>query len=86
MKTVILKGQEITIGSEVRFVDDRDMYADVPSINKPIVGNVYVVKEFSKNGGFLFSEMELNCWRTCGNVIRQKNLRHYSQESQQMPY
>lgn len=36
MKTVILKGQEITIGSEVRFVDDRDMYADVPTINKPI--------------------------------------------------
>lgn len=53
MKTVILKGQEITIGSEVRFVDDRDMYDDVPSINKPVVGNVYVVKEFSKNGGFL---------------------------------
>ena len=53
MKTVILKGQEITIGSEVRFIDDRDMYFDVPSINKPIVGNVYVVREFSKKGGFL---------------------------------
>ena len=39
MKTVILKGQEITIGSEVRFIDDRDMYFDVPSINKPIDGN-----------------------------------------------
>ena len=58
MKTVILKGQEITIGSEVRFVDDRDMYADVPSINKPIVGNVYVVKEFSKNNGFLLEGID----------------------------
>ena len=58
MKTVILKGQEITIGSEVRFVDDRDMYADVPSINKPVVGNVYVVKEFSKNGGFLLEGID----------------------------
>jgi len=45
MKRVILKGQEITIGSEVRFVDDRDMYADVSSINKPILGNVYVLKK-----------------------------------------
>jgi hypothetical protein len=58
MKTVILKGQEITIGSEVRFVDDRDMYADVPSINKPVVGNVYVVKEFSKNNGFLLEGID----------------------------
>jgi hypothetical protein len=58
MKRVILKGQEITIGSEVRFVDDRDMYADVSSINKPILGNVYIIKEFSKNNGFLLEGIE----------------------------
>ena len=58
MKTVILKGQQITIGSEVRFIDDRDLYADVPNINKPVVGNVYVVKEFSKKGGFLLEGIE----------------------------
>ena len=57
MKTVILKGQEITIGSPIRFVDDRDMYADVPSIKKPVTGNVYVVKEFSKTGGFILEEI-----------------------------
>lgn len=58
MKTVILKGQEITIGSEVRFINDKDMYSDIQSINKPIIGNVYFVKEFSKNGGFILEGID----------------------------
>jgi hypothetical protein len=36
MKTVILKGQEIKIGSEVRFIDDRNLYSDVKNIIKPV--------------------------------------------------
>lgn len=58
MKTVILKGQEIKIGSEVRFIDDRDLYTDVTTIKKPVVGNVYVVREFSKKGGFLLEGLK----------------------------
>jgi hypothetical protein len=58
MKTVILKGQEISIVSEVRFIDDRDLYSDVSDIKKPTVGNVYVVKEFSKKGGFLLEGID----------------------------
>jgi hypothetical protein len=58
MKTVILKGQEIKIGSQVRFIDDRELYGDIPSIKKPTVGNVYTVRNFSKNGGFLLEEIK----------------------------
>lgn len=58
MKTVILKGQEIKIGSEVRFIDDRNLYTDINKIKKPVVGNVYVVRAFSKNGGFLLEGLE----------------------------
>ncbi len=58
MKTVILKGQEIKIGSQIRFIDDRDLYTDVTSIKKPVVGNVYTVRNFSKNGGFLLEEVK----------------------------
>jgi hypothetical protein len=58
MKTVILKGQEIKIGSEVRFIDDRNLYSDVKNIIKPVLGNVYVVRGFSKNGGFLLEGIE----------------------------
>ena len=72
MKTVILKGVEIKIGSQVRFIDDRNLYSDVPTIIKPVVGNVYVVKGFSKNGGFLLETIDNPVYRFVtpeGNLI-----------------
>ena len=34
MKTVILNGQEITIGTKLRFIDDRNLYPDNRDIIK----------------------------------------------------
>jgi hypothetical protein len=38
MKTALLKGQEISIGSRVRFVDEHNLYPGYSFVNKPIVG------------------------------------------------
>ena len=48
------------------------MYSDVPTIIKPVVGNVYVVKGFSKNGGFLLETIDNPVYRFVtpeGNLI-----------------
>lgn len=58
MKTIILKGQEIKIGSQVRFMDDRHLYTDVKDIIKPVVGQVYTVRDFTKLNGFLLEEVK----------------------------
>jgi hypothetical protein len=58
MKTIILKGQEIKIGSQVRFMDDRHLYADVKDVIKPVVGQVYTVRDFTKLNGFLLEEVK----------------------------
>lgn len=58
MKTVILKGQTITIGSKIRFVDDRNLYEGYSNINKPSVGLVYTVRAFSQKNGFLLEEVK----------------------------
>jgi hypothetical protein len=58
MKTIILKGQEIKIGSKVRFVNDKDLYSITPSVIKPKLGQVYTVRGFSDKGGFLLEEIK----------------------------
>jgi hypothetical protein len=58
MKTIILKGQEIKIGSQVRFMDDRHLYADVKDVIKPVVGQVYTVRGFTDLNGFLLEEVK----------------------------
>lgn len=58
MKTVILKGQEIKIGSQVRFVNDKDLYVDVKDVNKPALGQVYTVRGFTELNGFLLEEVK----------------------------
>jgi hypothetical protein len=58
MKTVILKGQEITIGSQVRFVDDRKLYLGFKDVIKPVVGQVYTVRGFTILNGFFLEEVK----------------------------
>ena len=58
MKTVILKGQEIKIGSQVRFVNDRDLYPGLDGVIKPVLGQVYTVRGFSSLNGFLLEEVK----------------------------
>jgi hypothetical protein len=58
MKTIILKGQEIKVGSQVRFIDDRHLYDDCEGIVKPVVGQVYTVRGFTKLNGFLLEEVK----------------------------
>jgi len=53
MRTIILKGVEIKIGSKVKFIDNFDLYEDSTKINKPELGKVYTVNGFSKKGFFL---------------------------------
>lgn len=58
MKTVILKGQEIKIGSQVRFVNDKDLYTGVEGVIKPVIGQVYTVRGFSELNGFYLEEVK----------------------------
>jgi hypothetical protein len=58
MKTVILKGQKITIGSKVRFIDGSKLYVDSKTVIKPQVGKVYTVRGFSSVGGFYLEEIK----------------------------
>jgi len=51
MKSVLLNGIEIKVGSVVRFINDTDLYIDL-DINKPILYGYYIVRGFS-DGGFL---------------------------------
>lgn len=63
MRSIVLKGVEITIGSKVRFVDDSQLYEGYV-ISKPTIGQVYIVRDFSKKNGFLLEEVhnELVHW------------------------
>jgi hypothetical protein len=59
MKSVILNGQEITIGSKVRFIDDRELYPNSrDSIKIPKLGEVYTVRGFTDVGGFYLEEIK----------------------------
>lgn len=58
MKTVILKGQEIKIGSQVRFVNDTNLYVGVEGVIKPVLGQVYTVRGFSEPNGFYLEEVK----------------------------
>ena len=51
MKSVILNGIEVKVGSLVRFINDTEMYVGI-NLNKPILYGYYIVRGFS-NGGFL---------------------------------
>ena len=54
MKTVILNGQEIKIGTKLRFIDDRNLYTDNRDIIKiPELGEIYTVRGFNDIGGML---------------------------------
>lgn len=57
MKSVILKGQEIKIGSKVRFVDNKNLYSGIKGVIKPELGGVYTVRGFTSLGGFYLSEI-----------------------------
>ncbi|MCE2712087.1 MAG: hypothetical protein LW688_06050 [Cryomorphaceae bacterium] len=58
MKTIILQGQEIKIGSLVRFVNDSKLYTGVKGVIKPILGQVYVVRGFTDLNGFYLEEIK----------------------------
>ncbi len=59
MKSVILKGQEIKIGSKIRFIDDKNLYVGAKSnIIKPQIGVVYTVRGFTSVGGFYLEEIK----------------------------
>ena len=53
MKSVVLKGIKINIGSKVRFIDDRNLYEDCDGVIFPEIGKVYTVRGFSIKGFFL---------------------------------
>jgi hypothetical protein len=57
MKTVLLKGVEIKIGSRVRYVNDTDLYVTVKGVIKPELGQVYTVRDINDLGGFLLKEI-----------------------------
>lgn len=59
MKTIILNGQEITIGTKLRFIDDRNLYPDNRDIIKiPELGEIYTVRGFNDIGGIYLKEIK----------------------------
>lgn len=71
MKTIILHGQEIRIGSCVRFVNDSNLYTRVEGVIKPILGQVYVVRGFTDLNGFYLegiNNMIFNWYSTQGKL------------------
>lgn len=59
-KSIILKGQEITIGSKIRFVNNNDLYTfdKIGKISKPRLGRVYTVRGFTDKDGFFLEEIK----------------------------
>lgn len=59
-KSIILKGQEITIGSKIRFVNNKDLYTfdKIGQISKPRLGRVYTVRGFTDKEGFFLEEIK----------------------------
>ena len=71
MKTIILQGQEIRIGSSVRFVNDSNLYTRIEGVIKPILGQVYVVRGFTDLNGFYLegiNNMIFNWYSTQGKL------------------
>jgi hypothetical protein len=58
MKTITINGIEVKIGDKVRYVNDRDLYIDVEGVIKPVIGNIYTVRDINKKGGFLLEEIK----------------------------
>lgn len=58
MKSVILKGQKIEIGSKVRFINDKELYVGLEGVTRPIIGQVYTVRGFTDVGGFFLEEIK----------------------------
>ncbi len=58
MKSIILKGQEIKVGSQVRFMDERHLYDNTEGIVKPVIGQVYSVRGFTDLNGFYLNEIK----------------------------
>jgi hypothetical protein len=54
---VILKGEKITIGSKIRFIDETELYINT-ILNRPEIGKVYTVSGFSPPGGFYLEEIK----------------------------
>ncbi len=53
MKTIILNGVKITIGSKVRYIDDTNLYEGFTNIILPKLGKIYTVRGFSYKGFYL---------------------------------
>lgn len=71
MKTIILKGVEIKIGSQVRFVNNKDLYKGIAGIVKPEIGKVYTVRDINEKNGFLLKEItnpEFEWYKTSGEL------------------
>lgn len=58
MKSVLLKGVEIKIGSCVRYINDTDLYPGLTDVIKPKLGKVYTVRDINELGGFLLKEIK----------------------------
>lgn len=58
MKTITINGIEVKIGDKVRYVNDKDLYKDVDGVIKPVIGNIYTVRDINKKGGFLLEEIK----------------------------
>ena len=58
MKTITINGVEVKIGDKVRYMNDRDLYIDVEGVIKPVIGNIYTVRDINKKGGFLLEEIK----------------------------
>lgn len=48
MKSYILNGVEVKVGSMVRFIDDTNFGGLQAEINQPILGGFYTIRSFSK--------------------------------------
>lgn len=58
MKSIILKGEKITIGSQVRFIDNSKLYVGMEDISKPTLGEIYTVRGFTTKNGFYLEEIK----------------------------
>ncbi len=53
VKAIILNGVEITIGSKIKYIDDRKLYENCSEIILPKLGHIYTVRGFSYKGFYL---------------------------------
>lgn len=57
MKKIILKGVEVTVGSRVRYINDKDLYVGINGITKPELGKIYSIRAINELDGFLLKEI-----------------------------